>query len=199
MNGWTDVALRLGAALLGSMLLGLNRELHGKPTGMRTLGLVGLSAAVVTLAATGIGSSLVSPEAASRVLQGVIQGVLTGVGFIGAGVILRDGPGMRVQGLTTAATVLVTAALGVVFGLGQWVLALIGLALALAVLIVGGPLERVLRQVLTPLADPADDFPGPSATLTPGSSPASGRGQADGPSLASGRGQGEGEVDRGRN
>jgi len=62
---------------------------------------------------------------------------------------------------------LVTAALGVGFGLGQWVLALIGLALALAVLIVGGPLERVLRQVLTPLADPADDFPGPSATLTP--------------------------------
>jgi putative Mg2+ transporter-C (MgtC) family protein len=114
MNGWSDIALRLGAALVGSMLLGLNRELHGKPTGMRTLGLVGLSAAVATLAATGIGSSLVSPEAASRVLQGVIQGVLTGVGFIGAGVILRDGPGMRVHGLTTAATVLVTAALGVV-------------------------------------------------------------------------------------
>jgi putative Mg2+ transporter-C (MgtC) family protein len=156
MIDWTDIVLRLGAALLGSMLLGLNRELHGKPTGMRTLGLVGLSAAVATLAATGIGNSLVSPEAASRVLQGVIQGVLTGVGFIGAGVIMRDMPGVRVHGLTTAATVLVTAALGVVFGLGQWVLALTGLVLALGVLTLGGPLEHTLRRWLEPLAGPAD-------------------------------------------
>jgi putative Mg2+ transporter-C (MgtC) family protein len=156
MNDWTDVALRLGAALIGSMLLGLNRELHGKPTGMRTLGLVGLSSAIVTLAATGIGSFPVSPDATSR----VIQGVLTGIGFLGAGVILRDMPGMRVHGLTTAATVLVTAALGVVFGLGQWVLALIGLALALAVLTLGGPLEHALRRLFKPLADPFDSSGG---------------------------------------
>jgi putative Mg2+ transporter-C (MgtC) family protein len=163
MSDWTDVVLRLGAALVGSMLLGLNRELHGKPTGMRTLGLVGLSSAIVTLAATGIGTSLVSPEAAGRVLQGVIQGVLTGVGFIGAGVIMRDTPGTSVHGLTTAATVLVTAALGVVFGLGQWVLALAGLALALAVLTVGGPLEQALRRLLKPQAD-LDDRPGGGAS-----------------------------------
>jgi putative Mg2+ transporter-C (MgtC) family protein len=125
------------------------------------------------------------------VLQGVIQGVLTGVGFIGAGVILRDGPGMRVHGLTTAATVLVTAALGVVFGLGQWVLALIGLALALAVLIVGGPLEQVLRRLLKPLADPADDSAGPS--------PASARLAADETSAAFSRGQADSDVGAGRN
>jgi putative Mg2+ transporter-C (MgtC) family protein len=156
MNGWSEIVLRLGAALAGSMMLGLNRELHGKPTGMRTLGLVGLSAAAVTLAATGIGDSLTSPEAASRVLQGVIQGVLTGVGFLGAGVILRDAPGVRIHGLTTAATVLVTAALGVVFGLGQWKLALTGLAMALALLIFGGPVERRLARLLKPFHDSAN-------------------------------------------
>ena len=158
MSHWSDIALRLGAALLGSMLLGLNRELHGKPTGMRTLGLVGLSAAVATLAALDISASLVGSDvtAASRVLQGVIQGVLTGVGFIGAGVILRDAPGVRVHGLTTAATVLATAALGVVFGLGQWLLALVALVLALALLSVGGPLEHWLGRVLRPLTDPGE-------------------------------------------
>jgi len=159
MSDWIDVALRLGAALAGSMLLGLNRELHDKPTGMRTLGLVGLSSAVVTLAATGMGS-FTSPDATSR----VIQGVLTGIGFIGAGVILRDAPGVRVHGLTTAATVLVTATLGVVFGLGQWVLALTGLALALGVLILGGSLEQALRRVFKPLADPADACRAPAPT-----------------------------------
>jgi putative Mg2+ transporter-C (MgtC) family protein len=159
MSDWIDVALRLGAALVGSMLIGLNRELHGKPTGMRTLGLVGLSAAVVTLAANGTGDFSVNPDATSR----VIQGVLTGVGFIGAGVILRDTPGLRVHGLTTAATVLVTAALGVVFGLGQWALALSALTLALAVLIIGGPLERALRALLKPLIDSADRSEGAPA------------------------------------
>jgi putative Mg2+ transporter-C (MgtC) family protein len=158
MSDWIELAMRLGAALVGSMLIGLNRELHGKPTGMRTLGLVGLSSAIVTMAASGYGSSLSGQDtaAASRLLQGVIQGVLTGVGFIGAGVILRDMPGVRVHGLTTAATVLVTAALGIVFGLGQWVLALTGLVLVLAVLIAGGPLEHALRRWLQPESESGD-------------------------------------------
>jgi len=156
VNDWTDVVSRLGAALMGSMLLGLNRELHGKPTGMRTLGLVGLSSAMVTLAAVELGASMMSPDSASRVLQGVVQGVLTGVGFLGAGVILRDAPGIRVHGLTTAATVLVTAALGVTFGLGQWILAGTALLLALAVLTFGGPIEHTLRRWLKPWSAPAD-------------------------------------------
>jgi putative Mg2+ transporter-C (MgtC) family protein len=108
---------------------------------------------VVTLAAIGIGASMHSTDAASRVMQGVIQGVLTGVGFLGAGVILRDAPGVRVHGLTTAATVLVTAALGVVFGLGEWLLGGIALLLTLAVLIAGGPVEHRLRRWLKPLQD----------------------------------------------
>lgn len=158
MNGWVDVLLRMGAALFGSMLLGLNRELHGKPTGMRTLGLVGLSSSIVTLVATAVGPFYGSLDASSRLMQGVIQGVLTGVGFLGAGVILRDAPGMRIHGLTTAATVLVTATLGVAFGLGQWVLGGIGLGLALLVLTFGGPVEHAMRRWLKqPLTGPADD------------------------------------------
>ena len=81
-----DIAVRLGAATLVGVLLGLNRDLHGKSTGVRTLGLVCLGSALAVLsihAATG------SEE--SR----VIQGIVTGVGFLGAGVIIRSEKGYR--------------------------------------------------------------------------------------------------------
>ena len=61
-----------------------------------------------------------NPDAASRVIQGLIQGVMAGISFIGAGVVLRDAKAQMVQGLTTAATVWVTAALGIACGLGAW-------------------------------------------------------------------------------
>ena len=75
-----DIALRLSAAALAGVTLGLNRDLHGKPTGVRTLGLVALGSALVVLAiAQG------SNAEASR----VIQGIVTGIGSLGAGVIVR--------------------------------------------------------------------------------------------------------------
>jgi putative Mg2+ transporter-C (MgtC) family protein len=138
-----DPFLRLLAAGCSGMALGLNRELHGKPTGMRTLGLVGLSAALATLAAQSLD---LSHQLAGVTVGNVMQGLLTGVGFLGAGVILRDEAGVRVHGLTTAATVLVTTSLGVVFGLGLWVPGLTGLAVALVILIFAGPLEHALRR-----------------------------------------------------
>jgi hypothetical protein len=107
--GWLDILPRLGFATLAGMAIGLNRDLQNKPTGMRTLGLVSLGAALVTLATIDFGQLSENPDALSRVVQGVIQGVLTGVGFICAGVILRDRQGFTVHGLTTAATVWVTA------------------------------------------------------------------------------------------
>ena len=74
------------------------------------------------------------PDALSRVVQGVIQGIMAGISFIGAGVILRDHKAGEVTGLTTAATVWITAALGIACGLGAWVIVAATLALALFVL-----------------------------------------------------------------
>src|SRR5260370_7295271 len=95
-----DIALRLGAAPLVGVGLGLNRDLHGKPTGVRTLGLVCLGSALAVLSI-----HAVTGTDASR----VIQGIVTGVGFLGAGVIVRHDSGHHVHGLTTAACVWGTA------------------------------------------------------------------------------------------
>jgi putative Mg2+ transporter-C (MgtC) family protein len=133
MLGWLDIILRLGAAMLIGSLLGLNRELHHKPTGMRTLGLVALGSALAVLAV------VLDPRAdVSR----VIQGVITGVGFLGAGVILHRPAGGPVHGLTTAATIWVTASLGILCGLAAWRILVIAVFLILFLLIAGGPVEK---------------------------------------------------------
>ena len=141
----TETVLRILAAMVAGMLLGLNRELHGKPTGMRTLGLVGLSTAAVTCAALALDHE---NHGLTATVGNVMQGVLTGIGFLGAGVILRDAPGIRVHGLTTAATVLVAAALGVVYGLGQWIIGTAGLAFAIFTLVFAGGIEHRLRRIV---------------------------------------------------
>lgn len=141
-----EPALRLLAAIAVGVTVGLNRDMKGKPTGVRTLGLVAFGAAVVTVAATRYAPLLAEPDALSRVVQGLIQGVLAGVGFIGAGVILRGQQDGQVHGLTTAASVWVTAAMGIVCGLGDWELVGLGLAMMLALLLFGGNLERVFER-----------------------------------------------------
>ena len=143
---WQDALLRLGAATVAGMAIGINRDLTHKPIGMRTLALVSLGAAAVTVAAIQFSFMDNHPDALSRVVQGVIQGIMAGISFIGAGVILRDHKAGEVTGLTTAATVWVTAALGIACGLGAWVIVTATLALALLVLAglhgVDGWLER---------------------------------------------------------
>jgi putative Mg2+ transporter-C (MgtC) family protein len=131
---WQDALLRLGAATVSGMAIGINRDLTHKPIGMRTLALVSLGAAAVTVAAIQFSFMDNHPDALSRVVQGVIQGIMAGISFIGAGVILRDAKAGEVSGLTTAATVWVTAALGIACGLGAWVIVAATLALALLVL-----------------------------------------------------------------
>lgn len=147
-----DPALRLAAAVIAGMMIGLNRDLHGKPTGVRTLGLVGLGAALVTYGAlhavTKGGSVYDNLDASSRAVQGLIQGLLTGIGFIGAGVILHDTSTLRVHGLTTAAAVWVTAAIGLICGLGEWYLLAIAGCLVFGLLLFGGPLERSFHRRL---------------------------------------------------
>src|SRR5690242_12809471 len=113
------VILRLLAAVAIGGALGLPRDLTEKPIGVRTLALVSLGAAMVCVAAMH-DPHIDKADAFSRVLQGIIQGLMVGVGFIGAGVILRDTSTNRVHGLTTATTVWIAAALGIACGLGQW-------------------------------------------------------------------------------
>lgn len=131
-----DIALRLGAAALAGVAIGINRDLQNKPIGARTLGLVGLGTATVAVAAIQFPGISENPDAASRVVQGIIQGVMTGISFIGAGVILRDAKARSVEGLTTAATVWVTAALGIACGLAAWRSVAIAVPIALLLLAV---------------------------------------------------------------
>lgn len=144
---WQDTVMRLGAATAAGIAIGLNRDLQGKPIGMRTLALVSLGAAAVTCAALQIDILGTNADALSRVVQGVIQGVMAGISFIGAGAILRDHDSQSVTGLTTAATVWISAALGIACGLGAWVVVGLSTAIALFVLVAVGWVERLgLRQ-----------------------------------------------------
>jgi putative Mg2+ transporter-C (MgtC) family protein len=90
-----------------------------KPVGMRTLGLVSLGSAIVCLATIRLQIFEGHPDALSSVVQGPIQGIIGGIGFIGAGV-LHDRKSETIKGLTTAATVWVTAALGIACALAAW-------------------------------------------------------------------------------
>ena len=148
MSGLTPEILetlaRLLVATLAGMAIGLNRDLQGKPVGMRTLGLVSLGSALVVLSSTAFGKLHYDQDAVSR----VIQGVLTGVGFLGAGVILREESRMKIHGLTTASTVWIAAALGITAGMGAWLVTIVGSAITLLVLTLGAPLERLLERLL---------------------------------------------------
>jgi len=143
------VVLRLLIAAAVGIALGLPRDLRDKPIGMRTLGLVCLGAAMVTIATLRYPVLGGDPNATARVLQGIIQGLMVGVGFIGAGVILRDTSTNKVHGLTTATTVWIAAALGIACGIADWLVVGGGVGLALVILVA---LKRFERHV-TPAAD----------------------------------------------
>lgn len=142
-----DNLLRLLAATFIGMAIGTDRDLKGKPAGMRTLGLVCMGATLVSLTAIQVGELFQHPDATSRVVQGVLQGVLTGVGFIGAGVVLRsEADGQEAHRLTTAATVWMTAVLGIACALANWNLILLGLLFTVVLLVVATPLERIVER-----------------------------------------------------
>jgi putative Mg2+ transporter-C (MgtC) family protein len=138
----SDVALRLLAAAAAGGLVGLNRDLADKPIGVRTLGLVSLGAAIVCTTGIQVQGIAENPDALSRVVQGIIQGVMAGISFIGAGVILRNTAAGTVEGLTTAATVWVSAALGIACGLGAWRTIAIAIPVTLIVLFSANWIER---------------------------------------------------------
>jgi putative Mg2+ transporter-C (MgtC) family protein len=131
-----EVTIRISLATLAGAALGLNRDLHGKPTGVRTLGLVGLGSAVAILIVVGNDAN-----ATSR----VIQGILTGIGFLGAGVIVRINNGTQINGLTTAACTWLTACIGVACGAGQWKIVIVSVPVVFLVLCFGGQFERLFH------------------------------------------------------
>lgn len=123
-----DVALRLaGAAVLGGVM-GLEREWLQKPAGLRTHMLVALGSAMFVLAPREVGMD-------GADLSRVMQGVATGVGFIGAGTILKVASARRIEGLTTAASLWLAAAVGLAVGAGLWWLPFVSAVLALVILV----------------------------------------------------------------
>ena len=114
MNEW-DVIARTVAALLAGGAIGLERSFHGRAAGLRTYALVCFGSALL-VAATQYEFNAAT-HGAGEVTR-VIQGIVTGIGFLGAGVIVKEG--FSVRGLTTAASIWVAAAIGVVIGAGSY-------------------------------------------------------------------------------
>jgi putative Mg2+ transporter-C (MgtC) family protein len=135
--GYLDVFLRLGAAVLAGAVIGFDREVRRKPAGLRTMALVALGSAVFVVA-TATASTV---DSASR----VIQGVITGVGFLGAGSIIRGRTEESVRGLTTAASIWLAAAVGVACGLALWPVVLISSGFGLLILVLE-PLDRWVKE-----------------------------------------------------
>jgi putative Mg2+ transporter-C (MgtC) family protein len=135
------VLARLGLATLAGSAIGLNRKLHGKPVGIRTHSLVALGSATfvyVSYGSVGLANGAPVPQ--------TVQGIVTGIGFVCAGVILhRSGSKEKITGLTTASALWFTAALGVACGAGLFVPAIVATVIALVVLIIGGPLEGYIE------------------------------------------------------
>lgn len=121
------VALRLVGALIVGTVIGLQRELTHKPAGLRTHLLVALGTALLVVAA-------VNANMKSADVSRVIQGLITGIGFLGGGTILKLTQEHEIRGLTTAAGIWLTAGASVAVGLGEFAAAFIGVLFALIVL-----------------------------------------------------------------
>jgi putative Mg2+ transporter-C (MgtC) family protein len=150
---WPEILLRLGVATLAGSAIGLNRDLHGNPIGLKTLGIVGLSTATVVLLALQLAEPGKAVDATSR----VIQGILTGIGFLGAGVIVHESDKLRVRGLTSAACTFLAACLGIVCGAGQWKIVAVALGLAFVVLTIGRRIEHQVHKMLGGTVEPHRD------------------------------------------
>ena len=128
------IAVRLGAALVAGAVIGLERSFHGRPAGFRTHALVCLASALLMqwtlyqwkwLPGVPLDTIRTDPTR-------LAQGIMTGIGFLGAGVIFKEG--LTVRGLTTAASIWITAAIGILFGFGFYFPALLATLLTLATL-----------------------------------------------------------------
>ena len=138
----TRIVLRLGMAVILGGLLGYERERMGKAAGLRTHMLVALGAAIFVLVPLQNGMEVGD-------LSRVLQGVIAGIGFLGAGAIIKLSDEREIRGLTTSASIWMTAAIGVAAGMGREATAVASTAMALFVL-------AVLRRVEARIASRAD-------------------------------------------
>lgn len=138
---WTDIALRLAATVIAGAFIGLDRERGGHPAGLRTTILVGLAACLSMIQANILLATSQSVNGSMDILRFPL-GILTGVGFIGGGAILRRGD--IATGVTTAATLWLITAIGLCFGGGQIAVGFVVTVLAVLIL---SPLKRVDRWI----------------------------------------------------
>lgn len=140
---WLPILLRLCVATAAGAVLGWERSRQNRAImGFRTLTLVALASCISVQAIVHSGLPQMNADAAGR----VVQGVLSGVGFIGAGALLHGSGDQQVHGLATAAGIWVAAAMGAAAALAIWPLIIGGVALALFVLLIGAPIERQIRD-----------------------------------------------------
>jgi putative Mg2+ transporter-C (MgtC) family protein len=133
------LVIRLLVATIIGAVIGIQRERTGKPAGLRTHMLVSMGAALFVLAPIELG---MNPDGLSR----IIQGIVTGIGFIGGGAILKVVSEREIEGLTTAAGIFMTAAAGVAAGLGRIGLAMISMVPAWIILSVMPKMENWLTE-----------------------------------------------------
>jgi putative Mg2+ transporter-C (MgtC) family protein len=133
------VTARLAVAALLGGLLGYEREREDKPAGFRTHILVALGAALFTTAPLEAGLPIAG-------LANIIQGIATGIGFIGAGTILKLTERREIHGLTTAAGIWLTAAIGAAVGAGALWVPIVGVVFALITFSILGRLERSQKK-----------------------------------------------------
>jgi putative Mg2+ transporter-C (MgtC) family protein len=142
IGDWTQfeqAIIRLLAAMILGAIIGAQREVIGKPAGLRTHMLVAMGSALFVLGSAPAGMSM---DGLSR----VIQGIATGIGFIGAGAILKLLDQREIEGLTTAAGIWMTAAVGVAAGMGRIGIAFLSVILAWIVLSVIGKIEGAIEH-----------------------------------------------------
>ncbi|TAN32911.1 MgtC/SapB family protein [bacterium] len=136
LTGDSDLGFRVLVALLLGLILGTEREIHGHPAGMRTMALIGAGSCMFT--ALGLEPSFGARTDPARIAAQIV----TGVGFLGAGAILRQGG--EVIGLTTAASIWVVASLGMAVGFGYYGIAVFTTFLVIVTLVAIRPLEQRL-------------------------------------------------------
>ena len=142
VNEWTNLVVKLSLSLLVGSLIGLNRQSENKPAGLRTHMLVTLGSTIFVMTSFPNNQGGVNHESMSR----VIQGITTGVGFLGAGEIFRQSDvtqnNIKISGLTSAAAIWVSSALGVAIGAGLYPLALVSVLMTWITLSIIKQFER---------------------------------------------------------